>query len=171
MVINFDVIAVYETWTSYSRENIRPRIIDVYQTYHGTKRHTLKSDCGFYTKNGLRFQQRTDLDMSVIDENNEFQPCWIEIINNLNPNVLIGCYYRHPRKTSNDIFLEKLRQTINKIKRFNKYIIFCGEFNHDLLHHEHNQYVNEFVNVMYSNFLHACITEPNRLIKNKSQVW
>ena len=118
----------------------------------------------------MKFQQRTDLDLSVIDENNEFQPCWIEIINNLNPNVLIGCYYRHPRKTSNDIFLEKLRQTINKIKRFNKYIIFCGDFNHDLLHHEHNQYVNEFVNVMYSNFLHPCITEPNRLIKNKSQV-
>ena len=78
MEINFDVIAVYETWTSYSRENVRPRNIDVYQTYHGTKRHTLKSGCGFYIKNGLKFSQLADLDMSVTDENNELQSCWTE---------------------------------------------------------------------------------------------
>ena len=81
---NFDIIVVSETWTSYSRENIKPKTIDGYQTYHGTKGHTLKSGCGFYVKNCLKFQQRTDLDLSVIDENNEFQSCWIEIINNLN---------------------------------------------------------------------------------------
>ena len=80
---DFDIIAVSETWTSYSRENIKPKTIDGYQTYHGTKGHTLKSGCGFYVKNCLKFQQQTDLDLSVIDENNEFQSCWIEIINNL----------------------------------------------------------------------------------------
>ena len=81
---NFDVIAVPKTWTSYSWENIKPRIIDGYQAYHGTKGHSLKSGCGFYIKNGLKFRQQTDLDLSVIDENNEFQSCWIEIINNQN---------------------------------------------------------------------------------------
>ena len=121
---------------------------------------------GFYIKNGLKFQQWTDLDLSVIDENNEFKSCWAEIINNLNPNILMGCYYRHPRKTSDDVFLEKLGQSINKIKRSDKYIIVCGYLNYNLLHHELNQYVNEFVN-MYSNFLHPCITEPTRLIKKQ----
>ena len=78
---NFDVIAVSETWTSFSRKNIKPRIIDGYQTCHGIKGHNLKSGCGFYIKNGLKFCQWADLDLSVIDENNEFQSCWIEIIN------------------------------------------------------------------------------------------
>ena len=98
--LEFDsgIIDVSETWTSYSTENIKPKTIDRYQTYHGSKGHTLKSGCGFYIKNGLKLQQRTDLDLSIIDKNNEFQSCWIEIINNLKPNILIGCYYRHPRK-------------------------------------------------------------------------
>ena len=72
---NFDITAVSETWTSYSRENIKSKTIDGYQTYHGTKGHTLKSGCGFHIKNGLKFQQQTDLDLSVKDENNEFQSC------------------------------------------------------------------------------------------------
>ena len=80
---------------------------------------------------------------------------------------MIGCYYRHPRKTSNDDFLEKLRQTINKIKISNKYIIICGDFNYNLLHYEHNKYVNEFISKMFSNFLHPCTTEPDRLIKKQ----
>ena len=72
---NFDVIAVSETWTSYYRENNKLKIIDGYQTYHGTKGQTLKSRCGLYIKNGLKLCQRTDLDMSIIDKNNEFQSC------------------------------------------------------------------------------------------------
>ena len=34
--LEFNFNAVSETWTSYSREKIKPRIIDGYQTYHGT---------------------------------------------------------------------------------------------------------------------------------------
>ena len=80
---------------------------------------------------------------------------------------MIVCYYRHPRESSNDVLLGKLRQTINKIKRSKKYIVVCGDFNYNLLHHEHNEYVNELVDIMYSNFLHLCKTEPTRLIKKQ----
>ena len=51
---DFGIIAVSETWTSYSTENIKPKTIDRYQTYHGTKRHTLKSGYGFYIKKWLK---------------------------------------------------------------------------------------------------------------------
>ena len=105
--------------------------------------------------------------ITIDNENNEFQSCWIEIINDPNPNILTGCYYRRPGKSSNDVFPEKLRQIVNKNKRSNKYIIICGDFNYNLLHHKHNEYVNEFVNIMYPNFLHPCITEPTRLIRKQ----
>ena len=130
---NFYVITVSETWTSCPRENIKSRIIDGYQTYHRTKGHTLKRGCGFFIKNGLKFHQWTDLDLRTIDENNEFQPCWIEIINNPNCNILIGCYYRHSRKFSNEVFLEKKKLPTNNL-------IVCGDFNYNLLHHEHNEF-------------------------------
>ena len=73
---NFDVITVSETWTSYSGENIKQRIIDGHQTYHETKGHTLKCQCAVYIKNGLKFRQRTDPGLrSVTDESSEFQSC------------------------------------------------------------------------------------------------
>ena len=86
---NFDVIAVSETWASSSGENIKPRIIDGCQTYHETKGHTLKSRCEFYVKNGLKYCQRTDLDLIILDKKHEFQFRWIEITNNPNPNTMI----------------------------------------------------------------------------------
>ena len=66
---------------------------------------------------------------------------------------MIGSYHRHHRKSLNDDFWEELRLTINEIKISNKHIIVCGGFNYNLLHHEHNEYVNEFVNMTYLNFL------------------
>ena len=44
-----------------------------------------------------------------------------------------------------------------------------GIFNYNLLHHEHNEYVNELANIMCSNLLHPCISEPTRLIKKQKQ--
>ena len=75
---NFNIMAVFERWTSYSRQKIKPRIIDGYQTYHGTKKWVW-----ILYKNGIKLRQQTDLDMNTV-ENNDFQSFWIEIINNSN---------------------------------------------------------------------------------------
>ena len=45
----------------------------------------------FYVKEDLKF-------MKIANEGNEFQSCWIEIINDINPNVIAGVFYRHSRK-------------------------------------------------------------------------
>ena len=75
--------------------------------------------------------------MSFKDENNEFQSCSIEIINNSTPNIIIGCYYRHPIKTSNGMFIEKLKDTLSKLRKTNnKHIVICGDFNYNLLNYE-----------------------------------
>ena len=73
-------------------------VVDGYQTFHDTGGQSVKSCCG------LKYNQRTDLEMSFKGENNEFQYCWREIINNPTPNIIIGCY-RHPKKTSNVMFM------------------------------------------------------------------
>ena len=53
-----------------------------------------------------------------------------------NPNTIIGVYYRHPKKNSNDIFNIKLDGTIKKFKDSSKIKIICGDFNYNLLNHE-----------------------------------
>ena len=62
--------------------------------------------------------------------------------------------------------MENLKVTLNKIKKINKHIILCGDFNHDLLKYEHNEYINEFIDTISSHFLQPCITtKPTRIVK------
>ena len=140
-------------------------MIPGYQPYYGTKENSLKSGCAFFVKEGLKFIERNDLNRKIANEGNEFQSSWIKIINDNNPNVIVGVFYRYPRKNSGDEFVENLKPTLNKIKNRNKHIIICGDFNYDLLKYEHNIYINEFLNTMSSNFLQQCLTKPTRIVK------
>ena len=79
--------------------------------------------------------------------------------------MIAGVFYRHPRKNSGGDFVENLKVTLNKVKKINKHIIICGDFNHNLLKHEHNEYINEFLNTVSSHFLQPCITKPTRIVK------
>ena len=49
-----------------------------------------------------------------------------------------------------------------KIKDNNKTKIICGDFNYNLLNHEYNNHMRNFINIMYSHFFQPCITEPKR---------
>ena len=92
----------------------------------------------------------------------ESKSCWTEIINDLGPNTITGCYYKHPKKPSNNRFLEQLKITLTKIKSKNKYVIVCGDFN--LLNHQNDERVGAFLYIMYSHFLKPFITELTRMI-------
>ena len=50
-------------------------------------------------------------------------------------NILIFVYNRHPKRSSNEIFLEKLNQNLHKIKNVNKHVLVSGDFDYDLLRH------------------------------------
>ena len=47
-------------------------------------RTTTKNGCEFYVKKGLKFKSRRELDLTYYDDENEFQSCWIEILNKKN---------------------------------------------------------------------------------------
>ena len=94
----FNVIAVSETWTPGSKKNQQKPHLEGYQLYCGIEGKTLKSGCGFYIRNDIKYKVRKDLNISYYDEDNEFQGYWIEILNDKKPNIIIGVYYRHPKK-------------------------------------------------------------------------
>ena len=71
--------------------------------YQPSKQSTLKSGPGFLTRKELKYVQRKELDITFKGEDNEFQSCWIEIQNEHCLNTLIGTYYRHPKKSSNNV--------------------------------------------------------------------
>ena len=88
----FGIIAVSETWTPESKKDQHKPHLDGYQPYCGIRGKTLKSGCGFYIRNDIKYKVRNDLNISYYDEDNEFQCYWIEILNDKKPNILIGVY-------------------------------------------------------------------------------
>ena len=58
------------------------------------------------------FYDYLDLDFKFYDYNNEPQSKWMEIISKATKNLLIGVFYRHPTKESNDEFNNNLRITL-----------------------------------------------------------
>ena len=67
-------------------------MIPLYQPYCGTKGNSLKSGCGFFVKEGLKFIERNNLNRKIANEG-KFQSCWTEIINDNNPNVIAEVFH------------------------------------------------------------------------------
>ena len=121
----FDVIAVSETWNpEKSKASFLPKRLDGYHEYHGVTGSSLKGGCGFYIKDTFTPIPRNDLGFKITTSGSETENCWIELINNAGPNVLIGVFYRHPSK-NNLLFQEKLKLTLKKINREKKKTIIC----------------------------------------------
>ena len=56
-------------------------IIEGYHNYIGTNGLSAKGGCGFYINDSLNSIPRKDLNIKLKDDNNEFESCWVEIIN------------------------------------------------------------------------------------------
>ena len=160
---SFDIIALSETWNSAkTRDSFRPKRIDGYLDYIGVEVSSLKGGCGFYVKDNFTPIPRNDLEFKITDFGSETENCWIELINNSGPNVLVGVFYRHPSR-KNDLFLSKLKNTLKKVNREKKKTIICGDFNLNLLNFEYDKQTNSFLSTMLQNNFHPCITEPTRI--------
>ena len=79
----------------------------------------------------------------------------------------MGVVYRYDQKNSDGKFLKNQKDTLNKVKNRNKHIVIGGGFNYDLLKHEFNAHINEFIKIMSSSFSQPCITKPTRIVTYK----
>ena len=166
MEFSFSVIAVSETWTPKGKSEVKPRKLEGYQNYHGNKGSSIKSSCGFYVKEGIKFKPRKDLDIAYHDTDIEFQSTWIEILNDNKANIIIGVYYRYPKKNSYNIFLENLETELHNLRSNNKIYLVAGDLSYDILKYEHNPVMNEFLNLITLIFFQPCILEPTRVVLN-----
>ena len=131
---SFSVISVSQAWIPEPKSGqINPDILEGYQKYYGRKGNSLKSGCVFHVREGIKFKLRNGLNLTFCDEYNESHCYWIEILNEKSPNILLGVYYRHSKKDSIDIFVEKLKDALTLLRNFNKITMINGDFNYDIL--------------------------------------
>ena len=158
----FIVIALTETWHSAkNNEAIKNLVIEGYQPYYGTPGSTQNGGCGFFVANNLKFKPRAEFDTKLANTNSEFEASWIEIVNEKQKSFLLGCIYRHPRNTDDD-FIVYMQNILEQIKEENKLVVIAGDFNLNLLKHDIDDKIKEFLNLMLSNYYQPTITQPTR---------
>ena len=149
---HFDIIAVTETWNpDNTKDKFIPKRLEGYEKYTGIGGKSLKSGCGLYIRTGVKFVERKKLDIKHVDDLNEFQCKFIEIINEKGANIILGVIYRHPKKTSDNTFSEKIQEKLDIIQKEHKIVILLGDFNYNLFKYSFDKNVNHFTNMMLSN--------------------
>ena len=122
------------------------------------------------SKGGVALYVRNDIECEPIPEIT-FMTNYIECLFlkcNINKlNYIIGIIYRRPGSDQN-AFLEKLKYILNKIQTFKTRCILGGDINIDLIKHEHQPYVKEFVNTMFSYGYHPLIHKPTRVTSSSA---
>ena len=127
------IVAGSETWNNeISERPFLPKKLEGYHPYHGTKGSSLKGGCGFYVKDSFNPIPRPDLEFKISIKGSECENCWIELVNNSGPNVIVGVFYRHPSRNEESPFLDELKIIMKKISKEKKKTIICGDFNLDL---------------------------------------
>ena len=161
----FDVVALTETWNpEHKKHTFQPPVIDGYKPFKGTTGSSLKGGCGVYISDELKPLARPDLNVKIKNDDTEIETYWTEIIFDNQPNRLVGVVYRHPSKRSDDKCIEIINETLTKIQKENKKVLIAGDFNYDLLKHESNSNINDFLQMMINNCYQPCITEPTRIV-------
>ena len=80
-------------------------------------------------------------------------------------NVLVGVVYRHPKQKDIE-FLRYLKQTLKALSKENKKAILTWDLKINLLSFDKNKEVNEFLDVLKSNWSTPEIVGPTRFAEH-----
>ena len=162
--IIFDFIGVSETKQLINKDFISNVDIEGYHVYSQPSKSS-SGGVAIYVNNKLDHFRKDDL--CVIED--DFESLWIEIKNNKGKNIICGCIYRHPNRDPDNVF-EYIENTLSKIDS-NKYQIFImGDYNIDLLQHEHNSLSNDFINTMIAKSFLLYILQPTKVTDHSATV-
>ena len=128
----------------------------------------MKSGCGLYIHTDLKYKDRKDLDVQHYDDLNEYQGKFIEVINAKGVNIVLCVNYRHPKKVSDDTYNSWLHDTLEKVSKEHKTVLFLGDFNYNLLKYSEDNHVSAFVDNMAAFNLQATINKPTRIVRNQN---
>ena len=125
-------------------------------------KHQVRSDrrgggVSVYIHSSLKFKERADL--YIISKN--IETLTLEILSDKTHNILVNVLYRHS-VGQYEQFENFLTTFFSRTKNSNKDIHIAGDFNLNLLDHDTNKKVEDFLNLIYQNNL---IPTTNKLTR------
>ena len=156
--VKFDVIAISETRL---RKGIEP-VHDINLTNYekiDTPTEATKGGTLLYISENLNFKPRKDLE---IYESKKIESTFVEIINESNKNIIVGCIYKHHTISPKE-FTESMSTLLSKLSKEKKTCYLAGDFNMNLLHLEKKTEIEHYYDVITDAKFTPLITSPTRI--------
>ena len=118
-----------------------------------------------YIAQEINFKQRKDLSNCVYSQK-ELESTFCELNLKNQPNLIVGCIYKHPGMNMNTFLKNHLNPAMQKILKENKDVVLLGDFNIDLLKSGSNIIVNTFIDTLQSFCLLPSISLPTRVTES-----
>ena len=163
LAIKPSILGVSETWVTPNGSGSYNNL-DSYQFISNHRINRIGGGVGIYITKGTEFTFNTEL--SVMNEG-FIESLFIEITIN-NKRTYVGVIYRAGTdketevEVSHAIFLQKMREILQKSTRFGRQCIIMGDFNYDMLDLT-NKYVNDYKDLMFEYSFYSLINRPTRI--------
>ena len=158
--IEFDVIGLTETKIEKDITPIYDISLNGYKCFH-TRTESKKGCALLYIKENINCKPRNDLAKEGYKVG-KLESIFLEIINKGKKNSIIGCIYRHPSMDIDDFNGNVFEPIMERMSNDNKEVISMGDFNIDLMKIEDDNHINEFYNIIRTNFFvpHIALFPP-----------
>ena len=113
---------------------------------------------GIYISSFLNAIYRSDLSFNSV----EAESCWIEILQEHKPSIIVGCIYRHP-SSNLDNFISQLENLVSPLNQSKHQVLILGDMNIDFLRVGTHSKTEDYLDMLYSSNLLPVITKPTRI--------
>ena len=159
---NFSAIAVSETWFKDDDSNL----VDVpnYSLVSVPRQNRRSGGSALCVHNSISFEVRNDLKLCSHTPNlvDHSESVFIEIKNSNSKNIIVGNVYR-AHLTDINLFNSDLVRCLDTISFENKLCYICGDFNLDLLKHDSESKINDFLTTFFEHNMFPLIDRPTRI--------
>ena len=153
------MICFSETWLDDTDSN------SLYELPNYISKHQIRDDrkgggVSFYIHNSLSFRVLPNLCINSTD----IESLSIEISLNDERNTLVNVLYRPPSGKI-EPFENVLSKLLSSVQNSNQNLHIAGDFNLNLLDHDSNKKVHDFLNIIYRNSMIPTINKPTRVTR------
>ena len=158
----FDIIALSETWLCSHEHDMFS--LEGYRSNFISRENRRGGGVGIFVSNKYSYKILNNLSKCTnLYNSNTTESIFLEIDCEKQKNIVVGCIY-NPPGNSIEVFSDYISDITSCINSKISYI--CGDFNINLLNHDTNSNVSNFLNVFTSENLYPLITHPTRISSN-----
>ena len=131
-------------------------------TYVNTPTEASKGGTLIYVSDKLSYKPRKDLE---IYESKKLESTFIEIVNETEQNIVVGCIYKHHNISTTE-FTERMITLLLRLSKEKKKCFLTGDYNINLLQLENDRAIEQFFDTVTNANFTPLITSPTRISKS-----